>query len=88
MALEKGHLLNCYIEYNKIVAKTPTVPWLYIGYMEACLVQFEAIESKNNGLGDYRVKVKAHFGRRWEDRDETVVRLTEDYLKKEGLLKD
>lgn len=88
MALVKEHLLNCYREYNKIAAKTQVVPWIYIGYMEACLVQFEVIESKDNGLGDYRIKVKAWHGRKWEERDETVVRLTEDYLKKEGLLKD
>jgi len=55
--LEKGHLSNCYKVYKDSKYNRP-LKWLCLGYMEACLVQFGVIESKDNGLADYVIYKK------------------------------
>jgi hypothetical protein len=82
--LNKGHLENCYKEYCK--PNRGLDVGIYLGYMEACLVQFGVIESKNNGIADYTKKTKK---RGWfceyeviEDRHQTIIRLVKEYLEK------
>jgi len=89
--LQKGHLINCYNNYLKEYGRFPMFDypgeWLYLGYMEACLVQFGVIESKNNGLADYALKTKKWgiFGKYGveEDRKQIILRLVNEYLNKE-----
>jgi hypothetical protein len=82
--LKKGHLKNCYNEYNKINKPLPS--GFYLGYMEACLVQFGVIDSKENGLQDYAKKNKKKFlFLEWEEeegREQIVIRLAKEYLEK------
>ena len=79
--LQKEHLENCFNQYNK---KTKLPATFYLGYMEACLLQFGVIESKNNGLADYvkKIKKKYLFWEREvnEDRKEIIIRLVKEYL--------
>jgi hypothetical protein len=82
--LHKEFLENCYNQYNSIKGKLP--PSYYLGYMEACLVQFGVIESKGNGVKDYALKTKKKF-LFWEyeveeHRAQVIVRLTKQYLGK------
>lgn len=82
--LHKEYLENCFNQYNKPTRALPA--GFYLGYMEACLVQFGVIESKNNGVSDYAKKTKRKF-LFWErevteDRAEVIVRLTKEFLKK------
>jgi hypothetical protein len=82
--LEKGHLENCYEEYFN--PKRGLHGSTYLGYMEACLVQFGVIHSKDNGLADYVKKTKAKFlfweYDIYEDRAACVLRLVKKYLGK------
>ena len=63
---------------------------IFIGYMEACLINFNVIESKENGLADYAQNVEHnYFGFKTsekEDRREIVIRLTEKFLKENNLI--
>ena len=82
--LKKGHLENCYKQYHN--PKRHLHDAIYLGYMEACLVHFGVIESKNNGLADYAQKTKKKF-LFWEyevreDRMEIILRLVKEYLEK------
>jgi hypothetical protein len=82
--LKIGHLRNCFNHYNS--RKTFLPDGIYLGYMEACLVQFGVIESKSNGLSDYVKKTKKKF-LFWEyeveeDRVAVVTRLTKEFLNK------
>lgn len=85
--LKELHLLNC---YNN--GKNKNFPFLYIGYMEACLVNFGVIESKDNGVSDYCILVPtiSIFGHnlfyRKEFRQECIIRLTENFLKENNML--
>ena len=80
--LEKYHLKNCLSQYYSHSRRMSD--GMYIGYMEACLVQFGVIESKDNGLKDYALKTKKKFLLwEWEvseDRASIVIRLVEEYL--------
>lgn len=82
--LQKGHLENCLKQYYN--PKRTLHDGIYLGYMEACLVQFGVIESKNNGLRDYAKKQKKKFlFWEWEiseDRASIIVRLVKEYLSK------
>lgn len=82
--LQKGHLKNCLEEYYN--SKRNLNEWIYLGYMEACLVQFGVIESKKNGLEDYSLKTKKKFlFWEWEvveDRRSIIIRLVNEYLNK------
>jgi hypothetical protein len=80
--LQKGHLENCYKQYYNPKRMIPDA--MCMGYMEACLVQFGVIESKDNGLADYVITKKKKF-LFWESevketRYETILRLVKDYL--------
>jgi hypothetical protein len=82
--LNKSHLKNCYNAYNK---KRSLPSGFYLGYMEACLVEFGVIESKKNGLQDYAKKTKKKFlFLEWEEeecREQIIIRLVKEYLEKE-----
>jgi hypothetical protein len=80
--LNKGHLKNCYKQYHN--PKRGLHVGFYLGYMEACLVQFGMIKSKDNGLENYARKIKKKF-LFWEyevteDRVQTILRLVKEYL--------
>lgn len=80
--LKKGHLKNCLKQYYN---PERTLHDLYLlGYMEACLVQFGVIESKNNGLADYAKNTRKRFlfweWTEHEGREEIIVRLAKEYL--------
>jgi len=82
--IKKGHLENCYKQYHN--PKRVLDYKFYLGYMEACLVHFGVIESKDNGLGDYVKKIKKRF-LFWEyeiteDRGQIILRLVKEYLEK------
>jgi hypothetical protein len=83
--LSKGHLKNCYNTYHK--ANRPLPSGFYLGYMEACLVAFGVIESKQNGFQDYVKKSKKKFlFLEWEEeegREQIVIRLAKEYLEKQ-----
>ena len=80
--LQKGHLENCLKQYYN--PKRTLHDGVYLGYMEACLVQFGVIESKNNGLADYALNTKKRFlFWEWEvqeDRATIIIRLVKEYL--------
>ena len=81
--LKRGHLENCYKQYCSPIRKLNT--GIYLGYMEACLVQFGVVESRDNGLADYARKTKKKF-LFWEyevteDRVEIILRLVKEFLK-------
>jgi len=82
--LQKGHLENCLKQYN---TKRTLPDGMYLGYMEACLVQFGVVESKDNGLADYALKTKKRFlFWEWEiteDRGSIIIRLVKEYLDKQ-----
>jgi hypothetical protein len=86
MELQKEHLENCYKEFlTRNDLNNPKLPatW-YLGYMEACLVQFGVIESKNNGVADYTKTFKKKF-LFWEyevseNRTQIIIRLVKEYL--------
>tara|TARA_R110000868_G_scaffold92791_3_gene257369 strand:+ start:3124 stop:3375 length:252 start_codon:yes stop_codon:yes gene_type:complete len=82
--LQKGHLKNCLEQYYN--PKRTSNDEIYLGYMEACLVQFGVIESKDNGLKDYSLKTKKKFlFWEWEvpeDRASIIIRLVKQYLNK------
>ena len=82
--LQKGHLNNCFEQYNN--PKRTLNDGFYLGYMEACLVQFGVIESKDNGLKDYALKTKKKFlFWEWEvteDRVSIIIRFVKQYLNK------
>ena len=79
--LQKGHLKNCYNNYHK---RGFLPSGFYLGYMEACLVQFGVIESKDNGLRDYAKTIKKKFlfweWEEGEDRAQIVLRLVKEFL--------
>jgi hypothetical protein len=80
--LHKGHLENCLEQYYN--PKRRLHDGIYLGYMEACLVQFGVIESRDNGLADYALKTKKKF-LFWEyevteDRMDIIIRLVKEYL--------
>lgn len=82
--LQREFLENCYNFYNKINRSLPAS--YYLGYMEACLVQFGVIESKGNGVKDYALKTKKKF-LIWtyeveEHRAQIILRLTKEFLGK------
>ena len=82
--LQKGHLENCLEQYYN--PKRTLHDGIYLGYMEACLVQFGVIESKDNGLSYYALKTKKRF-LFWEletteDRVSIILRLVKEYLNK------
>jgi len=83
--LQKYHLKNCLKEYNN--PKKTLDDGFYLGYMEACLVQFGVINSKNNGFLPYAIKTKRKFlFWEWEtveDRTSIIVRLVKEYLDKQ-----
>lgn len=82
------HVKNTYEQALKKYEENNQVSSLYIGYLEACLVQFDEIESKANGVADYMQKVPClKFFRRNETRAEIIMRLTESFLRKHNLLK-
>lgn len=80
--LQKGHLENCLVQYHNPKRTLPD--GMYIGYMEACLVQFGVIVSTKNGLADYALKKKKIFlFWEWEvqeDRVSIIIRLVKQYL--------
>ena len=82
--LQKGHLENCLKNYYN--PKRTLHDGIYLGYMEACLVQFGVIESKDNGLSDYSLKTKKRFlfweWETTEDRVSIILRLVKEYLNK------
>jgi hypothetical protein len=82
--LNKSHLKNCYNNYHKENRSLPS--GFYLGYMEACLVQFGVIDSKKNGLQDYAKTIKKKFlfweWEEHEDRIQIVLRLVKEYLEK------
>ena len=80
--LKRGHLENCYKQYCNPTRKLND--GIYLGYMEACLVQFGVVESRDNGLVDYARKTKKKF-LFWEyevteDRVQIIVRLVKEFL--------
>jgi hypothetical protein len=81
--LQKGHLENC---YNNYYNRGFLPSGVYLGYMEACLVQFGVIESKDNGLRDYAKTIKKKFlfweWEEREDRGQIVLRLVKEFLEK------
>jgi hypothetical protein len=86
MKLQKAHLENCYKQYLTTQDANPyrlSSAW-YLGYMEACLVQFGVIESKSNGVVDYQKTFNKKF-LFWEyevveNREQIIVRLVKEYL--------
>jgi hypothetical protein len=80
--LQKGHLENCYKEYCNPKRALPDA--MYMGYMEACLVQFGILKSKDNGLADYAITKRRKFlfwvSEVKETRYEVILRLVKDYL--------
>lgn len=86
MSLQIEHLQGCVRQYEVKLYEGRRNLGLYIGYMEACLVNFDVIESKNNGVGDYCNKIVAYnfLGiktTRDENREEIVYRLCKTFLK-------
>lgn len=85
--LKKGHLENCLNQYLKPYPPLPRE--MYLGYMEACLVQFGVIESKDNGLADYAKNTRKRFlfweWTEHEGREKIIVRLVKEYLNKREL---
>ncbi len=80
--LQKFHLENCLSQY--LSRSRSLSDGFYLGYMEACLVQFGVIESKSNGLSDYVKKTEKKFlFWKWEVREgraSIIIRLVEEYL--------
>ena len=83
--LQKGHLENCYKQYHNPNRRLSD--GIYLGYMEACLVQFGVIKSKDNGVADYALKPTKRKFLFWEievkeTRAQIILRLTKEYLRK------
>jgi len=80
--LKKGHLENCYRIYKSDEGRLPK--YHYLGYMEACLVQFGVIESRSDGLRIYSREIEKKFlfwtYKGWEGRESIILRLTEEFL--------
>ena len=83
------HLVNAYLEYSK--KDRQLSKYTYLGYIEACLVNFGVIESKANGMIDYSkvIEYTNFFGRKKsyeESREQTLIRLTKEFLKENNLI--
>ena len=91
--LKIGHFVNA---FNALVRELsqpfPSVPYqgLALGYLEACLVNFGVIESKENGVEDYALEIETKIlwfkNKRKEDRKEIVLRLSKKFLTDNNLL--
>ena len=87
--LRVAHLVNAYLEYSK--EDRQLSKYVYLGYIEACLVNFGVIESKANGMVDYSkvIEYTNFFGRKKsyeESREQTLIRLTKEFLKENNLI--
>lgn len=83
MALELNNVKNAYDKYvNKKANRILT-----LGYLEACLVNFNVISNTCKDLADYQLTKKNKF---WfdtkENREEIIIRLTYNLLKENNLV--
>ena len=80
--LQKGHLKNCLEQYYNPKRTLPDD--MYLGFMEACLVQFGVIENKSTGISDHALKIKTRFlfweWKTTEDRRSIILRLVKEHL--------
>lgn len=88
--LKIGHFGNAYLNCLEQIKQENHIG-AYIGYLEACLVNFNVIESKDNGVEDYAELKPINFlcwkHYKKENRAEIILRLSKKYLEENNLIK-